>query len=1005
MRKKWIATFIALCLSVATIGVLSACAGEQGPQGEKGEQGIQGIQGEAGKDGTTPTIEISEDGYWVINGLKTQYKAIGQDGANGENGENGRGIETVYYDANGNLVIVYTDKTEQTITLPVHTHVASEWIVDTKATCYSQGLQHKECTVCHTYMNIELIDEAHEWKTTYSYDETQHWIECTKCGDVKVDSLRNHSQSSTVVCPICGFDVSTKGIICEISEDGTYAKVVGYEGTEAIVYLPNEYQGVPVTHIESYAFEKNENIKRVFYPLNLTTIGSAAFVECPNLILFTPYGNWGNGDYALKQIEGNAFYECSSLAVVCLSKDVDDISYYAFNKCNKLRAVLVPNENNYYKTIDKHLYTKDGKTLVFYTPDSRVKSFTVPDGVETIGMRAFWGSSFLENITFPNTLKTIEGYAFGNCSALSSVAIPSSVEAIGDSAFYDCGNLKAIQLNNGLKMIGSSAFEYSGIESIVIPASVEMLKGNAFSNCLLLKTVLIQDNSNLSEIANFLFYEDTALESVIFGTNSSIVRIGNSSFYGCSSLKAIEIPEGVTYIDYAAFEGCSELKSAKFPTTLKILRSHSFYDCESLSEIAIPVATTSINHNAFTGCDALMKITVEKGNTVYHSSGNCIIETVAKKLLIGCTGSVLPQDDSVTEIGTWAFGDNPCLKKIEISEYIEKIDIMAFYNCGGLEEIIVNENNPVFHEDGNCLINTAEKRILRLCSNSIIPSDGSVTGIQDGAFSGCTIQNLYIPACIEIITVSGHNIIGLESIAVEEGNTNYYSSGDCLISTASQTLYIGCKNSVIPTGVKKIKSYSFEACEITSINIPVSIMEIETFAFLDCTLLKEIRYEGTREQWLLIEKGGSWDSNTGDYIVICSDGVLLKDTIADNISYNMNTTDYAYCVIEKEGNYGVFHFDATNDGVKKFILDKQAPELEYDVFIYRVRDGLLVEQYKAEGSTTSEYEFFLEDTQLDYSVEVVAGDRYYIVVKYVKDGVGDGWKNSVGIEFFENTNN
>ena len=276
MRKRWIATFIALCLSVATMGVLSACAGEQGPQGEKGEQGeqgIPGIQGEAGKDGLTPTIEISEDGYWVINGLKTEYKAIGQDGVDGsdgsdgnngqdgENGENGRGIETVYYDANGNLVIVYTDKTEQTITLPVHTHVESEWIVDTEATCYSQGLQHKECTVCRTYMDIELIDEAHEWKTTYSYDETQHWIGCGKCGNAKIDSLKKHSRSSTVVCPICGFDFSTKGIICEISEDGTYAKVVGYEGTEAIVYLPNEYQGVPVTHIESYAFEKNENIK------------------------------------------------------------------------------------------------------------------------------------------------------------------------------------------------------------------------------------------------------------------------------------------------------------------------------------------------------------------------------------------------------------------------------------------------------------------------------------------------------------------------------------------------------------------------------------------------------------------------------------------------------------------------------------------------------------------------------------------------------------------------
>mgnify|MGYP002508762161 CR=1 FL=1 len=27
-------------------------------------------------ESATPTIEISEDGYWVINGTKTEYKAV-----------------------------------------------------------------------------------------------------------------------------------------------------------------------------------------------------------------------------------------------------------------------------------------------------------------------------------------------------------------------------------------------------------------------------------------------------------------------------------------------------------------------------------------------------------------------------------------------------------------------------------------------------------------------------------------------------------------------------------------------------------------------------------------------------------------------------------------------------------------------------------------------------------------------------------------------------------------
>ena len=36
-----------------------------------------------------PTVEISEDGYWVINGVKTAHKAIGEDGKDGVAGEKG----------------------------------------------------------------------------------------------------------------------------------------------------------------------------------------------------------------------------------------------------------------------------------------------------------------------------------------------------------------------------------------------------------------------------------------------------------------------------------------------------------------------------------------------------------------------------------------------------------------------------------------------------------------------------------------------------------------------------------------------------------------------------------------------------------------------------------------------------------------------------------------------------------------------------------------------------
>ena len=61
--KKLLAIILCLCM----IFSLASCGKKQGPQGEPG------------KDGITPTIEISDDGYWVINGIKTDVKAEATD--------------------------------------------------------------------------------------------------------------------------------------------------------------------------------------------------------------------------------------------------------------------------------------------------------------------------------------------------------------------------------------------------------------------------------------------------------------------------------------------------------------------------------------------------------------------------------------------------------------------------------------------------------------------------------------------------------------------------------------------------------------------------------------------------------------------------------------------------------------------------------------------------------------------------------------------------------------
>lgn len=67
--RKVIVLLLAIMMSVSLALGLAAC-------GKNGQS-------------TTPTIEIGSDGYWYINGTKTDYKANGEEGEQGEKGEKG----------------------------------------------------------------------------------------------------------------------------------------------------------------------------------------------------------------------------------------------------------------------------------------------------------------------------------------------------------------------------------------------------------------------------------------------------------------------------------------------------------------------------------------------------------------------------------------------------------------------------------------------------------------------------------------------------------------------------------------------------------------------------------------------------------------------------------------------------------------------------------------------------------------------------------------------------
>ena len=165
------------------------------------------------------------------------------------------------------------------------------------------------------------------------------------------------------------------------------------------------------------AFSGNKDIKSVVIPDGVTSIGYCAFYE-------------------------------SGVKDVTVPKSVTNIGQYAFEGTEWFWKAFGDTD---YAIIN-------GIMIAGYVNQDNV---SIPEGVTCINERVFDSrkNSIIVSLTLPSTLKTIKDEAFSECP-FESVNIPNGVTSIGDRAFWGVYPLEEVTIPSSVTHIGEKAFGY-----------------------------------------------------------------------------------------------------------------------------------------------------------------------------------------------------------------------------------------------------------------------------------------------------------------------------------------------------------------------------------------------------------------------------------------------------------------------------------------------------------------------------------------------------------------
>lgn len=496
-----------------------------------------------------------------------------------------------------------------------------------------------------------------------------------------------------------------------VNNGGTTCTITGYTGSDGDITIPDTIDGKTVTEIGNGSFCEHGTyvLCSVIMPDTIIGIGVLSFENCikmESIKLSNRLINIGeqafSNCYSLKNIiipnsvtniGDDAFNGCNCIYSLTLPSELKSIGEGALRDCSGLTEIYINENNSNYKSVDGVLFNKEGTTIIQYPAGNQRTDYTVPNGVEAIGVHAFERCDNLKTVVLPDGLTRILNYAFNFCTGLSSVnipygvtslgyesfclctelesiTIPDSVVKIGEEAFDQCHKLANVVLNENLKSIGDNAFNgCRDLGSIKIPSSVTSIGDAAFANCYYLLEINVEKGN--------LYYK--SIDGVLFNYSGTHLI----QYPPFASRETYSIPDSVTEISNSAFNICQRLKNITIPKSVTDIEEHAFFQC-GIESITIPSNVDKMVGYAFYSCDGLKTINVDAKNDYFKSINGVLFDISGTKLLQYPHGNSSPNyiiPDGVTGISFYSFysfNGQRNLKNLYIPKSVTNINPSTF---------------------------------------------------------------------------------------------------------------------------------------------------------------------------------------------------------------------------------------------------------------------------------------------------------------------------------------